>query len=75
MSNDDSQHTKGVNRVAITAEAKNEIGSAEASRRLGIRSDYLLMLTRSGKIAATKRDGVWRFSVEAINERLKVRTK
>lgn len=61
--------------MLTATEAKNEIGSVEASKRLGIRTDYLLMLARCGKIQARKEEGTWRFSVEALEQRKRERDR
>lgn len=47
-----------------------EIGVAEASRRLGITMDHLYSLLWAAKIQARKVDGKWRISVAAVEERL-----
>ena len=47
-----------------------EIGVAEASRRLGITMDHLYSLLWAAKLKAHKVDGKWRISVAAIEERL-----
>lgn len=46
-----------------------EIGVAEASRRLGITMDHLYSLLWAAKLKARKVDGKWRISVAAIEER------
>lgn len=48
-----------------------EINTVEATRRLGIRLDYLLLLLRSGKIPARKLDGRWLVDTKAVEERRK----
>ncbi len=46
-----------------------EVGVAEASRRLGITIDHLYSLLWAAKLKARKVDGKWRIPVEAIEER------
>ena len=46
-----------------------EINTGEAARRLNLRLDYLLLLLRSGKIAARKQDGRWLVEARAVEER------
>lgn len=52
-----------------TVNAMEEIGVAEASRRLGITMDHLYSLLWAAKLRARKVDGKWRIPVEEIEER------
>lgn len=52
---------------------EKEISATEAARRLGIRSDYLTMLLRSGKLPSRKQDGMWRVDAAAVEQRLQAR--
>jgi excisionase family DNA binding protein len=47
----------------------------EAAKRLDLTLNYLYQLVWSGKLAAHRRDGRWSIPAEAIEGRLRIRTK
>jgi excisionase family DNA binding protein len=61
-------------KLASEIEAIEEVGVAEASRRLGVNLDYLYALIWAAKLKARKIDGKWRIPVAAIEERIARRT-
>jgi excisionase family DNA binding protein len=60
----------GVVNSMQKANETEEIGVAEASRRLGITMDHLYSLLWAAKLKARKVDGKWRIPVAAIQERI-----